>query len=498
MTFREYLSSVGILDDEGERLELKEAQVGVPKSLWETVSSFSNTRGGRILLSVSQDREVLGLASPDKLQAEIASSLRQVMTPSIPISLNLLEIDGKPVVEVEVPPAEPYLRPVYITSRGVQHGAFKRIGSSDIRLSAEDLIRIASERSGVSPDQQVPPGASFSHLDTTLMQSYRNRLRAARPDSPLLGYGDLELLRALGLAQDVEGTERPNRAAILLFGKQEAITRYFPGFAFQVIEVDGTEWNPGPSSRPRTLTLPVTGLVELASRIAEEIVGRIPEGVHLQTGALPRAADPVHVAVREGVVNALIHQDYLAFQPTQFRRFSDRLEMENPGTSRKPLSHFDRPGSSPRNPLLARAFNIVGLAEQVGSGILTMKRGFRNAGLAEPVFESDESSNQFRVAFYWHNLATEDEIHRVGKLGELNEDQRRALLVALRSGRMDNATYRELTGKNIVRASEALRRLVELGLLERRGSGSSSYYVPTGQASRVRSGKGLFDIEEPD
>jgi len=118
--------------------------------------------------------------------------------------------------------------------------------------------------------------------------------------------------------------------------------------------------------------------------------------------------------------------------------------------------------------------------------------------LAEPVFESDESSNQFRVAFYWHNLATEDEIHRVAKLDELNEDQRRALLVALRSGRMDNATYRELTGKNIVRASEALRRLVELGLLERRGSGRSSYYVPTGQASRVRSANGLFDIEEPD
>lgn len=342
-------------------------------------------------------------------------------------------------------------------------------------------------------------------MDETLIRRYRNRLRAARPDSPLLGFDDLELLRGLNLVQEDGGIERPNRAAILLFGKENAIRRYFPGFTFQILEIDGSEWVPQPDARPRTIEMPVTGLVELASRIADELISRIPEGVRFTDSSLQRTADPVHVAVREGVVNALVHQDHLAFQPTHFRRFSDRLEMENPGISKKPLSHFDRPGSAPRNPLLAHAFNIVGLAELVGSGILTMKSGFRNAGLAEPAFDSDEQSRQFRVVFYWHNLAREEEIEHIGALAELNEDQKRVLMFALRKGRVENKNVRDLTGRNIVRASEVLRRLVGLGFLDKHGGGSATHYTPNLSAHAVRgdlkinrSDPGLFDSLEDE
>lgn len=246
------------------------------------------------------------------------------------------------------------------------------------------------------------------------------------------------------------------------------------------------------------LTMPTMGLVELASRISEELAGRIPESVRMSPSSTHRLADPVHVAVREGVVNALVHQDYLAFEPTQFRRYSDRLEMENAGASRKPVSHFDRPGSSPRNPLLARAFNLVGLAEQVGSGILTMVRGFRAAGLAEPEFESDDRGNFFRVTLYWHNLATDEELHRVAALDELNEDEKRAVMFATRTGSIRNADVRELTGRNIVRASELLRRLVDLGQLTKHGGGSATFYTPTGFRLDLKSAQSLLRFEEDE
>lgn len=503
MTLKEYLAEAGLVDDEGNRLELKDARGGVPKSAWESVSAFANSTGGRVLFGVDNSGNVQGLDDPDQIQADIASALHQVLTPSIQADPFVVEIEGKRIVALDVPEAEPYLKPVYITSRGVATGAFKRVGSSDLRLSSEDLTRLAAERSGVSPDQQVPPHSTLDGIDETLIQRYRNRLRAARPDSPLLGFGDEELLRGLNLLQSDAGIERPNRAAILLFGKEATIRRFFPGVAFQILEVSGTNWVPQPDARPKTLEMPVTGLVELASRLANDLIGRIPEGVRFSEGSLYRSADPVHVAVREGVINALIHQDHLAFQPTQFRRFSDRLEIENPGVSKKPLSHFDRPGSAPRNPLLAHAFNIVGLAERVGSGILTMKSGFRNAGLAEPSFESDERSQQFRVVFYWHNLASEREIDHVGALDELNEDQKRVLLFTLRKGRVENENVRDLTGRNIVRASEVLRRLVKLGFLDKHGGGSATYYTPNRSAhvagSGLRGGRshvGHFDLSE--
>jgi ATP-dependent DNA helicase RecG len=228
MTFREYLAAAHLLDDEGALLELKDARGGVPKSVWESVSAFANTSGGRVLLGVAKDKTVVGLRDPDQVQADIASTVHQILTPSIQVKLLLMEIEGKRVVELEVPEAEVYLKPVHITARGVKHGAFKRVGSSDIRLTDEDLTRIAAQRSGIGPDQQVPLGAVLSDLDPTLVKRFRNRLQSARPDSPLLGFDDRELLRSLNLAEDGEDDLQPNRAGILLFGKEAAILRYFP------------------------------------------------------------------------------------------------------------------------------------------------------------------------------------------------------------------------------------------------------------------------------
>jgi ATP-dependent DNA helicase RecG len=482
MTFREYLATANLLDDEGTLLELKEAQGGVPKSDWESVSAFANTEGGRILFGVSKDKKVLGLGNAEQIQADVASTIHQVLTPSIQVRLVLLEIEGKRVVEISVPEAEAYLKPVYITARGVRHGGFKRVGSSDIRLNDEDLTRIAAQRSGISPDQQVPAGASLKDIDPALVQRFRTRLQSARPDSPLLGYTDHELLRSLNLTEDGDDGLQPNRAGILLFGKESAILRFFPGFSFKILEIPGTEWVPRPEDRGRILTMPVTGLVEMASQITAELNRRIPEGIYFTSDPLQRQVDPLHVAIREGVVNSLIHQDHLEFQPTQFRRYSDRLEMENPGASKKSPDRFDQPGSSPRNPILARAFNIVGLAEQVGSGILLMKRTFRNAGLAEPEFESDSVSRQFRVRFFWHHFAGADEITWVGRLKNLNEGQKRALLFALRQGRIANEDVRNITGQSAVHASKSLKVLMRTGFLERHGAGNATYYVLSPEA----------------
>lgn len=498
MNFPEYLTGSLLNDDEDGSVEFKSARGGVPRSMWETVSAFANTAGGTILLGVDPDGKVLGVEDADALQADIASALHETVTPTIQVVLSIVDVDEGRLIELRVPEAEPFLKPVFMTNRGVRDGAFKRVGSSDLKISDVDLIRFASERSGMSPDQQAPSGATLASIDASLVRKYRTRLGAIRPSFPLLAHDDSEFLRGLGLIDPHGSLERPKRAAILLFGTEEAILRFFPGFAFQILEIDGTAWRPGPGSRPRTLTMPVMGLVELASRVSEELAGRIPESVRMSASSVHRSADPVHVAVREGVVNALVHQDYMAFEPTQFRRYSDRLEMENPGASRKPVDHFDRPGSSPRNPLLARAFNLVGLAEQVGSGILTMISGFRAAGLTEPVFESDDRGNHFRVTLYWHNLATDEEIHRVAALDTLNEDEKRIVMFAARTGRIRNAEVRELTGRNIVRASELLRRLVDLGQLRKQGGGSATFYTPSGSGLDARSAQSLLGFEDDD
>lgn len=476
-TLDSLLQDLGLLDDEGMHAEFKEAAGGLPESIWRSVSAFSNTEGGWILLGISHNKVVVGVENPDRLQSDFASTLAATITPTISPSLQIFVVAGRRVLGIRVPKLEAYLKPAYLTRSGLNAGSYKRVGSSSVRFADQDFARVLADRAGTTPDSLVPDGSSLDDLDAGLIERFRQRLQAVRPGSPLVGYGRDELLQALGVVVDVGGILTPNRAGLLLFGKEASLARYFPGCGVQLLEIEGTEWNPSPGNRGKTAQLPLTGLVELASTVITAVAERIPGAVALTVEALQRTEDPVRVAVREAVVNALIHQNFLAFRPTQVRRYSDRLEIENPGHSPKPVANFSRPGSAPRNPIIARAFNLVGLAEQVGSGVLTMINAFKLAGLTAPEFMSDEAADQFSVAFYWHNLAPKRGIEWLETVPSLDGNQRRALLHALQSGSIDNSTYRDIAGLNIVQASRSLRRMVGLGVLEKVGGGSASSYI---------------------
>jgi len=112
--------------------------------------------------------------------------------------------------------------------------------------------------------------------------------------------------------------------------------------------------------------------------------------------------------------------------------------------------------------------------------------------------DSDDRGNQFRLTLYWHNLATDEELHRVAALDTLNEDEKRAVMFAARTGRIRNADVRDLTGRNTVRASELLRRLVDLGQLRKQGGGSGTFYTPSGSDLDPTSTQSLLHFEDDE
>ena len=104
-------------------------------------------------------------------------------------------------------------------------------------------------------------------------------------------------------------------------------------------------------------------------------------------------------ALREAVVNAIIHRDY-AIKGTSIyvRIYDDRVEIENPGGLPDGITRRDFGKSSVRrNPIIADLFHRMGKVERMGSGIERMRELMRDAGLKEPVFEMDAF---FRVTFY--------------------------------------------------------------------------------------------------
>lgn len=497
MNAQELLESLTLLD-ENERIEAKRAQ-DVGKSLLETICAFANEPGmdgGLLLLGVAPDEQALfpgyaveGVTDPDKLSADIASQCASVFNMPLRVDIRTESLEGKPVIVVSVPEAAPQAKPIYFKSTGLPRGAFRRIGSTDQRCTEDDLEALYASRQHESFDAGLVAGAELDDLDEKVIADYRAARAEANPDAEELRWADLELLQALNaVRRDASGAWKPTVAGLLLFGTAVALRRSFPMTRVDYIRVPGREWVPHPERRFDTVELRAP-MFSLLRRIQAAILDDLPKSFGLEEGQLQRSDQPVIPlrALREVLVNALMHRSYRAHAPVQVIRYANRLEIRNPGFSLKSRDHLGEPGSMSRNPHIAAVLHETRFAETKGSGIRAIREAMDKAGLVPPLFESDRGQDQFSVFFFFHHFLGEEDLRWLGQFRDLhlgNEDAR-ALVVAREAGGIDNATYRALNKVDTLTASNALRRLRDAGLLSQQGKGSATWYQPTGKLTKT-------------
>jgi ATP-dependent DNA helicase RecG len=128
-------------------------------------------------------------------------------------------------------------------------------------------------------------------------------------------------------------------------------------------------------------------LFRLIRRAQAAILDDLPKAFGLAEGELQRRDSPLvpQRVIREAVVNALMHRSYRLQAPVQIIRYSNRLEIRNPGFSLKSQDHLGEPGSVPRNPKVAAALYDTRFAETKGSGVRVMREMCERAGLAPPL-----------------------------------------------------------------------------------------------------------------
>jgi ATP-dependent DNA helicase RecG len=471
----------------GERvqIECKESAWRLPQDVWETVSAFSNAVGGTLLLGVAEHEgrfEVTGLTDAPKIQHDLASGLRDRMNVPIPAQVEpiIVPVAGQErvILSVYIPEALPYQKPIYMRSKGLDKGCYKRVAGQDMPCTEDDLARFFQARSFISPDMTPVPMARREELDPGQIRAFRQLLATQDPTNPVLAYDDDDLLRAYGALIQPEGQEAlvPTVSGVLMFGTPALIRRCFPAFRVDLIEVEGTEWVAAPTDRGagRTFQEP---LLEAVRDVLHVLRKEIPERFALRPGEAQRMADPMHVALREAVHNALMHQDYRIHRPTQIRRFADRLEVENPGASLRDPERLGEPGSELRNPRIAQMFYEIGWAEQKGTGIRAMQQAMDELGLTPPTFESDPQDRSFQVTFYRHHFMDESDLAWLEHFSHLplSTEEQKALVYVRKTGRVDNAAFRRLNHTDTLTASRALTHLESLGLLrrseQRRGPG---------------------------
>lgn len=285
--------------------------------------------------------------------------------------------------------AEPGDKPIFIAKKGMQHGAFRRIGSTDQRCSEDDLRLLLREAQRTTFELTPVQYSSIDDLDPDAVEHYRQLLVRAVPDTRLREAPQNELLQCIAAAVPHEGTLVPTVAGVVLFGKWEALRRLLPTVRIDYVRVAGTEWVPSAERRYEAAVEIRAPLLVAFQRAFRDVVESLPRRFELRPGD-PRRVDasPIpEAAIREVLVNALMHRDYRQNEAILIIRYSERVEVRNPGHSLVGEDDLGEPASVTRNPRLANVLRDVQYAEAKGTGIRAVRQAMAEAKLEPPVFQ---------------------------------------------------------------------------------------------------------------
>jgi ATP-dependent DNA helicase RecG len=487
-----------LLEDLKQRNETRkiEAKVGTAAgtSILESICAFSNEpglEGGYIILGVEgaeqtlfpdlKEYRVVGVSQPEKVSDDIATQCASVFNIPVRIVITTENINGARVVVIYVPELQPSEKPLYFKARGLPQGAFRRIGSTDQKCTEDDLLIFYQNRNYQTYESLVIPEASVEHdIDKSTLEEYRSIRSQASPSAPELNWNNEDLLIGLNCATRQDGKLRLTACGILIFGTQVALRRFFPMTRVDYIRVSGKEWVSDPSKRFDDFIETRDPLIRTIKKLVPIILGDLPRSFSLPQGHLMREEIPAvpELALREAIVNAVMHRSYSIHAPTQIIRYSNRLEIRNPGYSLKPEEDFGKPGSVTRNPSIASVLHDTRLAETKGSGLRVIQEAMQRVGLHGPIIDSDREKNQFSITFFFHHFLSEEDWKWLEQFRQYNltNDEAKALVFCREAGAINNSGYRNLNHVDPLEASQHLCRLRDLGLLDSFGKGSGTFY----------------------
>ncbi len=454
-------------------------------SVMETVCAFCNEPGldgGYIILGVSVDEsslfpqyKVIGTGDLDKLQSDIATQCANMFNIPVRPEMFVEQLENKNVLVLYI--AESRQKPIFFKKTGLPSGALRRIGSTDQRCTEDDMRIFYQDN--VSYDQTPITGLTIKNIDENAIKRYRVLRKQVNPSAEELTYDDVELLQALGCVNRQNPTEL-NMAGLLIFGTSAAQRSTYPMLRIDYIRVPGNQWVQDFNNRFTTIDMRGSLLLNLF-KLIDAVNADLPKGFMLKENEIQATSVGLPLqALREAIVNALMHRSYREHRPIQIIRYDNRIEIVNPGFSLKSEEKLGFPGSETRNPFIAAIFHETNLAETKGSGIRAMRRLMQEANLAPPTFESNRDDNEFTTRLLLHHFLDKKDIEWLKnfEVFGLNDSQKQALIFVREVGAIDNQTYRQMADCDTIKATTDLRTLRKNELLLMKGKGKAAYYLP--------------------
>ena len=375
-----------ILAGESKNVEFKENLPEKSIKYMKSVVAFANGTGGKIIFGIAdKTREVVGFDQEDvfKKMDAIANAVSDSCEPTIIPDITLQTVAGKTVIVVDV--SEGRQRPYYIKALGRDGGVYVRVAGTT-RIADEYMVKeLLFEGSNRYYDQALCTGLNVTgeDIDALCKAMKEQAVKNARTEEQKASIKDVgrQQLRSWGVLIERDGKDYPSNAFAILTGNGglHVATQcgVFKGTT-KAVFVDRREY-----------TGPLWEQIDEAFQF-------VLRNIHLGATIVGIYRQDVYEippdAIRELIINAMVHRSYLDHGTIQVAVYDNRLEITSPGKlpMGQTMERMKEGYSKIRNEALAHAFAYMNLIEHWGSGIPRIIDKVKAAGLREPEFIGGE------------------------------------------------------------------------------------------------------------
>ena len=379
---------------EGKTLEFKR-DLSSPRNVLKTLVAFANSAGGRLIVGVDDQHQIVGVTDPLDMEERISNLIADSIEPRLIPNVELASIGGLTVLVLEVFLSSS--RPHYIKRLGPEQGVYVRLSSSSRPAGPQLTAELRRSAQGLVFDELPMLELNPESLDLEAAQRLFGSERKL----------DTQTLETLRLLRHEQGRLVPTQGAVLLFGKTRE--QYFPDAWVQCGRFRGDD-----KAEIFDQTEIHEHLPDAVTEIELFLKKHAFKSAHFGDMRREDIWNIPLTILREAIVNALVHCDYSQRgTPIRIAFFDNRIDIESPGMLLPGMTVEDmKTGVSRiRNPVIARVFRELHLIEQWGSGVRRIFAEASKQGLPEPIIT--EIATGLRLSIYLRDPMQIDTRHPI-------------------------------------------------------------------------------------
>jgi ATP-dependent DNA helicase RecG len=445
----------------GKESSTLEFKVALPKNnqIVKTVIGFCNHMGGKIILGVEDNGYIVGVEDEEVeyILDHLNQKIYEASFPPIIAQIYAQTIGEKTVLVIEV--SAGMSKPYYLASEGPEKGTYVRVGRSTMLATPEMREELKLLSRGISFDSEPVYQANVDDLDMTKIEDFLTH----RKSSAYIPSSLEDALTAYTLVTKVNAHTYPTVGGLLLFGKDPQ--KFFKEAFIICSRFVGNE------GRETLATIDCLGtLVNQYQEAFNFLVSKLERSFTITGSVRKEYSEIPEVAIRETIINALMHRNYLMQSPIKIALYDNRLEVFSPGAFPGPISEENllMGFTFIRNTVIAKVLREMGFSEKLGSGLKLIFDQYALRHLEAPkVFEVGTFVKYIlpRPSMARVTAQTESDVHLLGLFEKV-----------------DKVSMHDIIDNLNISRSTALRRLSELiekGHIKRVGKKRGIYYIRT-------------------